>query len=262
MAVAVHRRRPAIPSRRPPAPRRRVSGLIARAVGRGFGQEAEGQERKVSKSKDAPNLGRMLNGCPLFFVGDDTAVNVAVAEAAAANLRGYTPLSASHVVGQMNGVEDADAVADAEGEDAAALAEAAVLESASTFIRTAVACRGGGQGAAARGACWRHIFAGVSVWLDGRGAKAKPLPQDEAYSLAEVKVVFDAGADPARTAQAILPKVEEALAALLTNYANESKKRGMPEAQQSLASKKLLYVKLGARGDWPDLAPPEWQPDD
>uniref|UniRef100_A0A061RRM8 Uncharacterized protein n=2 Tax=Tetraselmis sp. GSL018 TaxID=582737 RepID=A0A061RRM8_9CHLO len=28
-----------------------------------------------------------------------------------------------------------------------------------------------------------------------------------------------------------------------------------------LAGKKLLYLKLGARGDWPNIMPPEWKPD-
>ena len=234
-----------------------------RAASKGF---ADGRTNTTPGEKaQTPSLGKLLNGCPLFFVGDDTEVNERVAEAFAEQLRGYTPLSTSKVVGEMNGVEDGDAVARDEGEDAAALAEAAVLETASTFVRTAVACRGGGGGAAARGACWRHIHGGIGVWLDGCDGKPqanrKVLPQDEAYSLAEVKVVFEACTDVEVTTQSIVPKVEEALIALMTNFEREAEKKGMPEGQRSLAAKKLLYVKLGARGDWPEIQPPEWQPE-
>ena len=87
------------------------------------------------------------------------------------------------------------------------------------------------------------------------------MPQDEAYSLAEVKVVFEACTDVEVTAQSIVPKVEEALIALMTNFEREAEKKGMPDGQRSLAAKKLLYVKLGARGDWPEIQPPEWQPE-
>ena len=31
---------------------------------------------------------------------------------------------------------------------------------------------------------------------------------------------------------------------------------------QTLCSKKALYVRLGCRGDWPDLQPPSWAPPD
>ena len=34
------------------------------------------------------------------------------------------------------------------------------------------------------------------------------------------------------------------------------------EKDDQMAKGKLLYVKLGCRGDWPDIQPPEWQPPD
>lgn len=30
---------------------------------------------------------------------------------------------------------------------------------------------------------------------------------------------------------------------------------------KELCKKKALYVRLGCRGDWPNLKPPEWNPD-
>lgn len=37
---------------------------------------------------------------------------------------------------------------------------------------------------------------------------------------------------------------------------------GLLEKDDQLPKGKLLYVKLGCRGDWPDIQPPEWQPPD
>lgn len=44
-------------------------------------------------------------------------------------------------------------------------AEAAVVESLSTYVRCCIATCGGGIGAAARSACWRHLHGAVTIWL-------------------------------------------------------------------------------------------------
>lgn len=49
-------------------------------------------------------------------------------------------------------------------------------------------------------------------------------------------------------AQATVQEALSAIAALL-------------DKDEELCKKKGLYVRLGCRGDWPNLKPPEWAPD-
>lgn len=56
-------------------------------------------------------------------------------------------------------------IVEEEGLAALGGAEAVVLESLSTQLRSCIATCGGGRGAAARGDCWRHLFGFITLWL-------------------------------------------------------------------------------------------------
>ena len=77
------------------------------------------------------------------------------------------------------------------------------------------------------------------MWLDVPGCDAGP--QRSAYELAEIRVAVGEGAAGVDAGDAAV--VERVLGAV-----------GSMDPQ--LVGKKSLYVRLGARGDWPDLAPP------
>ena len=94
-----------------------------------------------------------------------------------------------------------------------------------------------GMGASARGACWRHMYGGITVWLDATGADT---PQRGAYALAEVHIAAEAAAAAAADGGAVVLGAIERLI----------------DADSQLVGKKSLYIRLGARGDWPNLAEP------
>lgn len=54
----------------------------------------------------------------------------------------------------------------AQGLDALALSEVAVLSQLSNQLRTCISTCGYGGGAAARDACWRYLYGHVTVWID------------------------------------------------------------------------------------------------
>ena len=173
-------------------------------------------------------------------VGDDTKANSALAAQLALALR-YTHIETARLLEQSTGLAP-EAIAAADGATGLALAEAMVLESLCTFARCAVATLGEGAGAAARSACWRHLYGGITVWLDVQqpaGGAAAAAPQREAYAEAEVQVAAPAGGAGVVGAEPVL----EAVAKLLA-------------ADEHLVGKKSLYIRLGARGDWPNLAEP------
>ena len=168
----------------------------------------------------------------MFVVGDSHAHNEEVAALLAAAL-GYATVSCGTTLELLHRRHWS-----ALEESVAVLGEAQALEELSSIGRVVVATCGGGRGAAARGAVWRHLFGGCVVWLDV-GGEAEDAPQREAYALAEVRVQ----ASPSVSAAALS---EQALAALEL----------LLREQPKLASNKSLYIKLGARGDWPAIQPP------
>lgn len=74
----------------------------------------------------------------------------------------------------------------ADAPEGVALLEAMILEQLCYAARCTAATLGGGNGAAARGACWRHMYGGITVWLDLGGTAG---PQKEAYEQAEIHLV-------------------------------------------------------------------------
>ncbi|CAO2842339.1 unnamed protein product [Amaranthus hypochondriacus] len=196
---------------------------------------------------------QLLKGTSIFLVGDSSEVNQKVAEELAVGLR-YTPLETKSLLETFSKQSIESWVA-AEGADAVAQAEAAVLESLSSHVRAVVATLGGKHGAAGRPDKWRHLYAGFTVWLsqseatDEESAKKEAIKQAydgcESYSKADVVVKFDSwDASYAKTlAQASLSALKQLIL-----------------SDKKLPGKKSLYIRLGCRGDWPNIKPPGWDP--
>lgn len=154
-----------------------------------------------------------------------------------------------------------------------ALLEAMVLEQLCFAARCSAATLGGGNGAAARGACWRHMYGGITVWLDLGGTDG---PQKEAYEQAEIHLVrfsfivrccsclaarCTRVSASSREKCATCPPAQagaEASALTTDELAAETEKaiEKLIDADPKVVGKKSLYVRLGARGDWPNLAAP------
>ena len=254
-----------------PGPGARRRGPAARAAGRGFGppppppppSEGSGKRRPgrggggvAGGAADAEGPGALaaaLTGTGLAFVGDDGALNRSVADLAAAALN-YVPLHTEDIVLQAASASEAgpsgaspggaEALLETMGEEDLGAAEALVLESLSTTVRCSLSTCGGGRAATARPFCWRHLHGHFCVWLDGSPGEppASEEPQREVYALADLQVRIDpAVLGQPGAAEQVLSTVVPAVQATLLQ-------------QPGLVNKKQLYVKLGCKGDWPDLS--------
>lgn len=196
---------------------------------------------------------QLLKGTSIYIVGDSSEINQKVAEELAVGLR-YTPLDTKDLLETL-AKQSIESWVTSEGPDSVAEAEAAVLESLSSHVRAVVATLGGKHGAAGRADKWQHLYAGFTVWLsqseatDEDSAKAEARKQvsdgSESYSNADVVVKFDSW-DPchAKTvAQASLSGLKQLIL-----------------SDKKLPGKKSLYIRLGCRGDWPNIKPPGWDP--
>jgi shikimate kinase len=144
----------------------------------------------------APNaVGEQLRGTSLVVVGDAHALNETVVRVLATRL-GYTPLLLGAMIEQLAG-QGWPALLQAEGAASLALAEAQILEQLSTQGRTCVATVGGGQGAAARSAVWRHLHGAFAIWLDA-GADAADALAPQRVRLSVVRLL-ELMRTPART---------------------------------------------------------------
>lgn len=183
----------------------------------------------------------------MVVLGDCTTGNVALAQQLAKQLE-YVPIQTPELIqniGKTTSKEKKDTEGDAWERDVRT--EILLLEEVAFNARCAVGTMGGG-GAAARGDFWRFLFGAYTIWLDYDGDD-RNLPQRDAYGMAELHVVV--GRDPnvseAETGKAVADEVLQRLNTLLEN-------------DDELPKKKSLYVRLGARGDWPNLREPEWKP--
>ncbi|KAL8141750.1 hypothetical protein V2J09_014782 [Rumex salicifolius] len=248
--------------------------------------DAELKWPDIVESWESLNVGvvQLLKGTTIFLVGDSTEINEKVARELAVGL-GYTPLdtkglleaytkqsidSCEYDLKSNNAFDCPKKKGDfvdrlilimkcigvaSDGSDSVAEAEAAVLESLSSHIRAVVATLGGKEGAARSADRWRHLYAGFTVWLsvsnatDEESAKEEARKQvsdgSEAYSKADV-VVKLGGWDPDH-AKAVAQASLSALKQLILS-------------DKKLPGKKNLYIRLGCRGDWPDIKPPGWDP--
>ncbi|GLT58547.1 hypothetical protein SLA2020_314320 [Shorea laevis] len=196
---------------------------------------------------------QLLKGASIYIVGDSTEINQKVAHELAVGL-GYTPLDTKELLKSF-AKQTIDAWVLAEGSDSVAEAESAVLESLSSHVRAVVATLGGKYGAAARPNNWRHLYSGFTVWLSQTEALDEDSAKEEArrhfqdsslgYSNAEVVIKLQGwDADHAKSvAQASLSALKRLIL-----------------SDKNLPGKKSLYIRLGCRGDWPDIKPPGYDP--
>lgn len=204
----------------------------------------------VSDAEGPGALATALAGAGLVFVGDDGSLNRAVADRAAAVLN-YVPLHTEDIVLQAACASGAGpsgaapgALLEGMGEEELGAAEALVLESLSTTVRCSLSTCGGGRAATARPFCWRHLHGHFCVWLDCSPGEppAAEEPQRGAYTLADLQVRIDPDVlGQPHAAEQVLSTVVPAVQAALLQ-------------QPGLVNKKQLYMKLGCKGDWPDLS--------
>nr|AFK33503.1 unknown [Lotus japonicus] len=196
---------------------------------------------------------QLLQGTSIYLVGDSTEINQKVAQELAIGL-GYTPLNTKELL-EAYTKQTVDSWLLAEGPDSVAEAESSVLESMSSYARAVVATLGGKQGASRRSDKWQHLHAGFTVWLSQTEATDEDSAREEAhksvkdstiaYTNADVVVKFQ-GWDPAyvkSVAQACLRALKQLIL-----------------SDKKLPGKKSLYIRLGCRGDWPNIEPPGWDP--
>ncbi|PIN09057.1 Nuclear distribution protein NUDC [Handroanthus impetiginosus] len=196
---------------------------------------------------------QLLKGTSVFLVGESSEINQKIARELAVGL-GYTPLCTQELL-EAYTKQTIDSWVAEEGSDAVTEGEAAVLESISSQARTVVATLGEKRGAARNPNKWRHLFAGFTVWLsqseatDEESAKeeAKKNMQDRLRGYANAEVVVKLGGWDATYSKAVAQASLSALKRLILSDKN-------------LPGKKSLYIRLGCRGDWPDIKPPAWDP--
>ncbi|KAL3817908.1 hypothetical protein ACJIZ3_003813 [Penstemon smallii] len=195
----------------------------------------------------------LLKGTSVFIVGESTEINHKIARELAVGL-GYTPLNTKDLLEEY-AKQTVDSWLIEEGSDAIAEAEGAILESLSSQARAVVATLGGEHGAAKRPNKWRHLFAGFSVWLSQSEAKdedsakeeAKKHIQDGVQGYTNAEVVVKLGGWDVTYSKTVAQASLSALKRLILS-------------DKDLPGKKSLYIRLGCRGDWPNIKPPGSDP--
>lgn len=208
----------------------------------------------IMESWDSLRVGssQLLKGTSIYIIGESTEINQKVAQELAVGI-GYTPLSTKELLENF-AKKTIDSWVLAEGSDSVAEAETAILESLSSHVRTVVGTLGQ-HGSARRADKWRHLYAGFTVWLSQTGAIDEDSAKEEArkhvqdgrlaYSKSDVVIKF-LGWD-ADHAQSLAQASLSALKQLILS-------------DKKLPGKKSLYIRLGCRGDWPNIKPPGWDP--
>ncbi|CAI5479833.1 unnamed protein product [Closterium sp. Yama58-4] len=144
-------------------------------------------------------------------------------------------------------------VASEEGPDSVAQAETALLDHLASNLRVVVATMGQPHGASLRPDSWRFIHGGIALWLDVKDdANSPPDPHFADRADVAIRLHLPAGwsTDDAVSADVARAAAEGALTAV----------KAALDADPQLPGKKSLYVRMGCRGDWPDLMPPSWDP--
>ncbi|XP_039121295.1 probable inactive shikimate kinase like 2, chloroplastic [Dioscorea cayenensis subsp. rotundata] len=198
-------------------------------------------------------VSQLLKGTSVYLVGDSTEINQKVAGELASGI-GYTPLFTSDLLERYT-QQSIESWVISEGADSVAAGEGVVLESLSSHVRAVVATLGGEQGIARRSDKWQHLHAGFTVWLskseasDENSAKeeARMNMQDKNLGYTNADVVVKLGGWDAEHTQAVAQACLSALKQLLLS-------------DKQLTGKKSLYIRLGCRGDWPNIKPPGWDP--
>ncbi|XVE65336.1 hypothetical protein DITRI_Ditri07aG0172900 [Diplodiscus trichospermus] len=196
---------------------------------------------------------QLLKGTSIYIVGDSTEINQKVAHELAVAL-GYTPLDTKELL-ETFAKQTVDSWVLAEGADSVAEAESSILESLSSHVRAVVATLGGSYGAAGRTEKWRHLYSGFTVWLsqteaideDSAKEEARRHIQDSSIGYSNADVVVKLQGWDADHAESVAQASLSALKRLIIS-------------DKKLPGKKSLYIRLGCRGDWPNIKPPGWDP--
>nr|XP_009389081.1 PREDICTED: probable inactive shikimate kinase like 2, chloroplastic [Musa acuminata subsp. malaccensis] len=196
---------------------------------------------------------QLLKGTSIYIVGDSTEINEKVGSELATGI-GYIPFSTSDLL-ERYAQQSIESWVVSDGADSVAEAEGSILQSLSSHARSVVATLGGEHGAARTHDKWRYLHAGFTVWLsiseaaDEASAKeeARRHVQDGRLAYSNADIVMKLGGwepDQSRVvAQACLSALKQ-----------------LTLSDKQLTGKKSLYVRLGCRGDWPDIKPPGWDP--
>ncbi|GJX76534.1 probable inactive shikimate kinase like 2, chloroplastic [Tanacetum coccineum] len=196
---------------------------------------------------------QLLKGTSVYLVGESSEINSIVSRELAVGL-GYTPLNTEELLEAFT-KQTVGSLVTAEGANAVAETESAILESLSSHIRSVVATIGGKHGAAARGDRWRHLYSGFTVWLSLSEAK------DEAEAKEEARINIQSGGQGYTNADVVVK-----LSGWDSDYSKAVAQGALSALKQLILSdkklpgKKGLYIRLGCRGDWPNIKPPGWDP--
>ncbi|KAK7366970.1 hypothetical protein VNO80_08974 [Phaseolus coccineus] len=201
----------------------------------------------------AAGSSQLLQGTSIYLVGDSTEINQKVALELATGL-GYTPLSTKELL-ETYTKQTLDSCLLAEGSDSVAEAESAVLESISSHARAVVATLGGQHGASGRANKWQHLYAGFTVWLSQTDALDEDSARQETHKSVKDGTISYTNADVVVKLQGWDPAYAKSVA-----QACLSALKQLILSDKKLPGKKSLYVRLGCRGDWPNVKPPGWDP--
>ncbi|KAJ6705919.1 INACTIVE SHIKIMATE KINASE LIKE 2 CHLOROPLASTIC-RELATED [Salix purpurea] len=196
---------------------------------------------------------QLLKGASIFLVGDSTEINQKVARELAVGL-GYTPLDTQELL-ETFAKQTIDSWVLAEGSDSVAEAECAILESISSHVRAVVSTLGGKQGAAGKADKWQHLYAGFTVWLSPTEALDEDSAKEEARMNVKDRSVAYSNADVVVKLQGWDSDHAKSVA-----QASLSALKQLILSDKKLPGKKSLYIRLGCRGDWPNIKPPGWDP--
>uniref|UniRef100_A0A7I4ADC7 CS domain-containing protein n=3 Tax=Physcomitrium patens TaxID=3218 RepID=A0A7I4ADC7_PHYPA len=198
-------------------------------------------------------VSQLLKGTSVYVVGGSTDINWAVAKELAAGLE-YVPLQTQQLIQDYINKSPVELAAE-EGDKSVTETESAILDSLSSHVRCVVSTLGGSPGVGAQLGNWRSLHAGFTVWINQTTAtdeetaeqEAARAKQDGSKAYAQADVVVALGGWDENSAR---PAAEGALRAL----------KAFLEGDKELPGKKSMYVRLGCRGDWPDIMPPGWNP--
>ncbi|KAJ9152435.1 hypothetical protein P3X46_026001 [Hevea brasiliensis] len=194
---------------------------------------------------------QLLKGTSIYIVGSSTEINQKVARELAVGL-GYTPLDTQELLETFL-KQKIDSWVLAVGSDCLAEAEGAILESLSSHVRAVVSTLGGKHGAAKKADKWRHLYAGFTVLLSQTEAVDEDLAKEETRRYIQDGSLAYMNAD-------VIVKVQgwDADHVKSVAQASLSALKQLILSDKKLPGKKSLYIRLGCRGDWPNIKPPGW----
>ncbi|RZS23461.1 hypothetical protein BHM03_00056402, partial [Ensete ventricosum] len=141
------------------------------------------------------------------------------------------------------------------------------VQYAFSHARSVVVTLGGEHGAARRHDKWRYLHSGFTVWLSISEAagnaffyhymfeEARRHVQDGWLAYSNADIVMKLGGWEPDQSQVV---AQACLSALKRLTLSDKQLTGCNWIR--LTGKKSLYVRLGCRGDWPDIKPPGWDP--